>query len=549
MSLLNSLAARRCRSHVSSRGALTTRRRKRAAAWIVAGFGLISHSASVSAQVVPGSGAAIGSPEADEQRVRQLTGETLRASTDSARRYRLVAPRLLVRWNTAIPYEGNDGALWAGRGLSGSVVGGALVTYEHGGIKTEFAIVPELTHAENLPFQFLLNRASGRSAFSSTFHIGTSSADIPSRFGDQRINTIGLGQSAITMTADRVAFGASSANEWWGPAIRNTLVLSNNAAGIPRVFVRSARPLANRFGETDIRLIAGDLTESPFFDQDVQNDARSVSGMLLTFRPAADTALTLGLSRLVVAPLSSRNELPSHALDVLTRWEPVRSPDDTLPDGRSTQRTDQIFSLFARWVFPASGLELYGEWARTELPRSLGEFAEAPQSTQAYTFGGQYVKPALGRGRVRLQAEATNLEQTIVWPDRPTLDYYAGRATTQGLTQRGQVLGAQIGPGASSQYLAGDWLAATWSAGLFVNRTRNEEDALYRQFIPISTRHDVTLAAGIRGRRRTGHAFISGELVSSQRLNYLFQSNFYQGNPRLATDVSNVSLTIRIDPR
>ena len=504
----------------------------------------------MSAQVVPGSGAAIGSPEADEQRVRQLMGESIGTAADSARRHvRVVAPRLLVRWNSVIPYQGNDGALWAGRGVSGSVTGGALVTYEGRGIHTEVAIIPDLTHAENVPFQFLPNRASGRSGFSSPFHIGRSSADIPSRFGDRPINTIGLGQSAITLTSGRVAFGVSSANEWWGPAIRNTLVLSNNAAGIPRVFLRSAHPLASRFGDTDIRLIAGDLTESPFFDRDAQNDARSVSGILLTFRPAADSELTLGLSRLVVAPLSGRNELPSHALDVLTRWEPVRSPDDTLADGRSTQRTDQIFSLFARWIFPASGVELYGEWARTELPRSLGEFLEAPQSTQSYTFGGQYVKPALGRGKVRLQAEATNLEQTIVWPDRPTLDYYAGRATVHGLTQRGQVLGAQIGPGASSQYLAGDWLAATWSAGLFVNRTRNEEDALYRQFIPISTRHDVTLTAGFRGRTRTRRAVISGELASSNRLNYLFQTNYYQGNPRLATDVSNVSLTIRIDPR
>jgi hypothetical protein len=526
-----------------------TRRSRIAITWILAGVGMLCHPARGVAQVVPGNGAAIGSARADEQRVRQLTGESIGPPDSTSRHIRVVAPRLLVRWNSAIPFEGNDGALWAGRGVSGSIVGGVLATYEHGSIKTEFAMLPELTHAENLPFQFLPGRAAGRSAFSSPFHIGTSSADIPLRFGDDRINVVGFGQSAITLTADRVSVGVSAANEWWGPAIRNTLVLSNNAAGIPRIFVRSARPLASRFGAADIRLIAGELTESPFFDRIASNDARSVSGMLLTFRPAADTELTVGLSRLVVAPLASGEKFTSHALDVLTKWEPVRSPDDTLADGRSTQHTDQIFSLFARWIFPASGLELYGEWARTELPRSLGEFMEAPQSTQAYTFGGQYVKPALGRGKVRLQAEATNLEQTIVWPDRPTVDYYAGRAALQGLTQRGQVLGAEIGPGASSQYLAGDWLAPTWSAGLFVSRTRNEEDALYRQFIPISTRHDVTLATGLRGGGRTRHAYLSAELVASQRLNYLFQSNFYQGNPKVATDISNVSLTFRIDPR
>ena len=482
--------------------------------------------------------------------MRQLTGEPLRAKPDSATQgVRVVSPRLLSRWNSALPYGGNDGALWAGRGASASIEGGVVRAFAIHDMHAEIALIPELTYSENRPFQFLPGRTFGRSSFASPFHIGSGSADIPLRFGDQRIVALGLGQSAITVTKDRIAVGFSAANEWWGPAIRNTLVLSNNAAGIPRIFLRTARPLASRFGETEIRLIAGDLTESPFFDLDNSNDARSVSGLLVTFRPAADSELTVGLARLVVAPLSSRNQLPSHAFDVLTRWETVRSPDDQLPDGRSTQRTDQIFSLFARWVFPASGVELYGEWARTELPRSLAEFMEAPQSTQAYTFGGQHVQPAWRGAKLRLQAEVTNLEQTIVWPDRPTLDYYAARAAIQGLTQRGQVLGAAIGPGSSSQFIAADWLASTWSAGLFANRTRNEEDALYRQLIPISTRHDVTLAVGIRGHKQTPHAYVSGELASSARLNYLFQTNFYQGNPVLATDVSNLSVTIRVEPR
>ena len=48
-------------------------------------------------------------------------------------------------------------------------------------------------------------------------------------------------------------------------------------------------------------MILGGLTESPFFDYDRGNDTRSLSGVLVTFRPAIDTGLTLGLSRLVMA--------------------------------------------------------------------------------------------------------------------------------------------------------------------------------------------------------------------------------------------------------
>ena len=359
---------------------------------------------------------------------------------------------------------------------------------------------------------------------------------------------MGLGQSALSLTLGGVAVGASAANEWWGPALRNTLVLSNNAAGIPRLFLRTARPVRMDLGLIDARLIIGGLTESPYFDRDPSNDARSASGVLLTFRPAADSGLTLGLSRLVIAPVASNGAVLGHAFDVLTRWEPVRNPSDTVAGGKTPQRTDQIFSLFARWVFPRSGVEAYGEWARTELPRSLREYLEAPQSTQAYTIGLQWARRVPRGQRVRLQTEFTYLEQTVIWPDRPPMDYYTGRATIQGFTQRGQVLGAATGPGSSSQFIAGDWVMKSAQVGLFASRLRSENDALYRQVNPSPTQHDVTYFVGLRGGARVPRWDESTELVASRRLNYLFQSDFSIQAPVIAIDMTNLSLRVSVHP-
>ena len=468
---------------------------------------------------------------------------------DSAgNRSHYVLPTLTLIRNAQLPSPGNDGALWAGRGTNVSLSGGGAVARTFGGIRAEAALLPEVTYAENKPFQILPGRSGDRSAFSSPWHLGASSADLPLRFGDQSIRSVGMGQSAVTLTAGRVAVGASTANEWWGPALRNTLVLSNNAAGIPRLFVRTARPLATSFGWFDARIFAGELTESPYFDRDATNNARSASGLLLTFRPAADSGLLFGVSRLVIAPLTSNIEALSHGVDVLTRWEPVRAPGE-VENGAAPQKTDQIFSLFARWVLPRSGLEVFGEWARTELPRSLREYLEAPQSTQAYTLGVQWARPA-GKGkRVRLQGEATYLEQTNIWPDRPTMDYYTGRAAVQGFTQRGQVLGAEIGPGSSSQFVAADLIARGWQFGGLLNRTRTENDALYRQFVPTPGQHDVSFSAGLRGGARGPRGDVWGELVASRRLNYLFQNESGIGPPVVAVDISNVSFTLRVAPR
>ena len=488
---------------------------------------------------------------ADRARVRQITGRSLDtiATADSTRRISPLFPTLRLTWNSDLPSGGNDGALWAGRGVSLSITGGATYARAAGGGTVAITLAPEITYSANRAFPIFPGRQPGRSLFSSPWHLGQSSADLPLRFGDLPVKSIGLGQSSVTVTLPRVVFGASSANEWWGPALRNTLLLSNNAAGVPRLFARTAKPLRTRFGDFEGRAMIGALTESPFFDYVESNNTRSLSGLLVTFRPALDTGLTLGLSRLVMARATSNFGVLQHALDVVLQYEPLRREQDTTDDGTSTQRTDQLLSLFARWVFPASGFETWVEWSRMELPRSIGEYLEVPQSTQGYTIGFQWADPRPVRGFLRLQGEVTDLEQTQVLPDRPPPDYYTGRAAVQGFTQRGQVLGAAIGPGSSAQFLAADWMAPAWQLGAFAGRTRTENDAMYRQVGARLERHDVTIYSGVRGGVRLPRYDVQAELSVGRRLNYLFQSDFSLGNPVNAVDVQNVTLGMIVSPR
>jgi hypothetical protein len=509
------------------------------------------------AQVVPGEGASIGTLAADRARVAQLTqvaadsgwAATFRlADSGSTARLHVLSPTVRLTWNSDLPYGGNDAALWAGRGMNGSVTAGGALRRRWGNRTVDVIVAPTIAFSQNEPFSIPAGAQAGRSAFSSPWHVGQSSADLPLRFGDQTFTTFGLGESSITVTSNAVAYGLSASSEWWGPAIRNTLLLSNNAPGVPRLFVRTAHPLRTRFGEFEGRIILGGLTESPYFDSDGSNDTRSLSGLLVTFRPNVDSGLTLGLSRLVMAPLQSRAALLLHPLDVLVRFNPIVTPTDPGDTAASTQATDQLFSLFARWVFPESGFETYVEWARMELPRSIRELLEVPQSTQGYTLGLQWAGPRRTGNFLRLQAEVTYLEQTQVIANRPPPDYYTGRAAVQGFTQRGQILGAAIGPGSSTQFVGADWLAPRWQGGLFVGRTRTENDALYRQAQPNPLQHDVTIFSGLRGGARLGWSDVSGELTVGRRLNYLFQNRGTYQQP-VADDVQNVTLGVTVSPR
>lgn len=513
-------------------------------------------SRSLMAQVVPGTGSAIGTLGADRARLRQITGiedTTARDSAPLAERawqLRAIEPTIRLAWNSALPLEGNDDALWAGRGTNVSVSGGLSYSRWLWNRRVDVIVAPTVAYSQNLPFPTRPGRAPGRSAFSSPWYFGNTSADLPLRFGDLPVTTVGLGQSSVTVSAGDYAFGAASDNEWWGPAVRNTLLLGNGAAGVPRLFVRTTRPRRTRFGDFDGRAFIGALTESPFFDTDPANDHRSLSGLLVLFHPSVDSGLTVGMSRLVVASAPSAPAVLLHSLDVLLRYDQTRAYDDTTEDGKSAKRSDQLFSLFARWVFPRSGFETYVEWARSEMPRSIRELLEVPQNTQAYTLGLQWAKARPGGSQFRLQGELTYLEQTKYIADRPpTQDYYTGQAAVQGFTQRGQVLGASIGPGASTQFLGTDWLATRWQAGAFVGRVRSENDALYREGGPRLTQHDVTVYSGIRGGVRFPKRDVLATLTVGRRYNYLLQSLFYLASPADAVDIQNASVTITISPR
>jgi hypothetical protein len=138
-----------------------------------------------------------------------------------------------------------------------------------------------------------------------------------------------------------------------------------------------------------------------------------------------------------------------------------------------------------------------------------------------------------------------------VFDNRPPPDFYTGRVAVQGYTQRGQLIGAATGPGSSSQWLAADYFTPLAQIGVFLGRTRTENDALYRLPDPRLTRHDVTIVSGLRGGYRWSAADLEGELTVGRRLNYLFQNDTFSPGeePLRAIDVQNVTFSLRIVPK
>jgi hypothetical protein len=497
---------------------------------------------------------ALGSLAAERARLAEITGDTTsaRAGRLDTASWRVrtilgttlvaVGPSIRLVRNSGLPYSHNDGALWAGRGWSTSVAGGFTATRTLRGATLRVAVEPMGFYSQNLPFQVFPNRTPGRSGYANPFHGPEASLDLPHRFGDRPVLGFDFGNSGLSAEFARVAVGASTASEWWGPGIRNAIVMSNNAPGIPRFFVKTGHPLRSRIGALDAQIISGTLTSSRFFSV-ARSDFRTISGALLQLKPAFDSTLTLGLTRVVYTPVG-QDELPtlaalSRSANAIVRWENI-APG---------QRSDQIGSLFARWIFPDAGFEVYGEWARMDPPRSVTELLTAAHYSGGWTFGFQWAQPRRNHSFLRLQSELTYLEQSIVFPDRPTPDFYSGRASPAGYTQRGQIVGAAIGPGSSSQFIAVDWLAPRWQWGAFVGRVRWDNDALYREPGTTFFHHDVSLMSGLRGGWRSRLSDFTAELTVARRMNYLFQNGSVSPPGFRTVDVSNVTLVLAATPR
>ena len=210
---------------------------------------------------------------------------------------------------------------------------------------------------------------------------------------------------------------------------------------------------------------------------------------------------------------------------------------------------DQLFSFFGRWIFPRAGFEAYGEWARYEQPQSLRDLLVLPQHSQGYTLGIQWARPVSDSGVVRLHGEVTYLEPSSSYWQRNEIGWYTSRPVKQGYTHRGQLIGAGIGPGGSTQFAGADYLIGrTTQVGLFGGRIRWNNQAFYKSVRPFYA-HDVSLFLGARGSRRVGLMDISVELSTEGRMNYLFQSPSPDWDAQEAVDIRNHSLRISVTPR
>ena len=428
-------------------------------------------------------------------------------------------------YNSRIPYGENNGAAWYGRGSNVDLNGGLYISSNY----LTLNVNPQIVYQENSDFQrprFIPRDSNGEIRYVAE-GIGAA-LDAPFRFGPDPFTTFDLGNSSIRFHNNNLETGLSSEPLWWGPAVRYPLVFSNNAPGIPHFFLASRAPLTiPYFGDIQFRWILGYPQDSEYFDGSRSDFTRFTNAINLAYSPVFFKNLTIGMSRVY-----HMLEAGGFSLDNVTLiFKPGTKQDAVNPNlgGDITQDRNQLVSLYAHLRLPEARAEIYTEFYREDRSYDIRDFVNQPHHNSAYTVGFQKISNLPWIDFLKTNFEFSNLTSTQLNQVRPQAYLYTHSKITQGHTNRGQILGAAIGPGSNSQFLSFDAYKNNFKFGVFAQRWVDNDNFHLAQGSKTITpsqefgdyfRHRVNMNFGFNFFYGPGPIYLNGRLIWTKAYNY-----------------------------
>jgi len=380
------------------------------------------------------------------------------------------------QFNTHHPYSLNDGAMIPARGYQTIISGGIYAQYGPLSIQLR----PEYVFAENKNFQGFYKEQPD--AVWAEYYYLHNHIDLPERFGENAYKKLFWGQSSLRLTFGPVSLGISNENLWWGPGVRNALIMSNSAPGFIHFTFNTVKPIRTWIGSFEGQVICGGLENSGFAPPDTnrtangvklyipkKNDWRYINGLVISYQPKWLPGLFLGVTRSFITYYKDMGRGIKDFLPVIT---PL-SKKANYGENESPIPNDQRASFFVRWLWLKAHAEIYTEYMREDHAFDMRDFIMQPEYSHAYVFGFRKMIPLKTRNNQFLQfnLELTQIEQTTTDRGRPIAYLYLhGAGIPQGYTNKGQMLGAGIGPGSNLQSISISWVSGLKSIGIELER-------------------------------------------------------------------------------
>ena len=383
-----------------------------------------------------------------------------------------------VNYSSHHPYNRNNGSMITNRGYQQLTSFG--IYFELGPLSIQ--LKPEHIYAENKDYD-----GFWEGHYDITWarrYILWNRIDLPERFGESTYKKITFGQSSIRLNYKAISLGISSENIWWGPSIRNGIMMSNNAQGFNHITFNTRKPIKTAIGNFEFQLVTGRLEPSgfdpPSSDRTFEDtgtklfipkinqlgetdDWRFFQGYIITYSPKWFSGLHLGLIRwtqmygaLFEGKYNWISDDPRFK-GAAVGWLPIfnnffRKNDKVEP---LEKETDQAASVFFRWIWEDSKAEIYGEFNHNDSKFNFRDLLSDSDHSRAVTLGiRKLFDSKKDNSQYEFHWEWTQMEQTASRLVRNAFSWYMHGNVYHGYTNNGEVIGAGIGPGSNSQYIS-----------------------------------------------------------------------------------------------
>jgi len=425
------------------------------------------------------------------------------------------------QYNTHHPYSLNDGAMIPARGYQTLVSAGVFI--KAGPLTLQLR--PEYVYAENKYFDGFGCGIGVSDQVWVNYYKFLNTIDLPERFGDKAYSRLSWGQSSIRLNFGAFSTGISNENLWWGPGMRNSLLMTNTSGGFMHLTFNTTRPIRTKIGSFEGQIIAGRLDGSgylppkppvftvvylPYIPK--KDDWRYINGMVLSYQPKWVPGLFVGLERTFMVYHEDMGNFP-----VIS---PVGKKNQT-GGTENPSGGNQLRSVFGRYILPKEHAEIYFEYGRDDLSYNVRDFLLEPDYARAYIIGFRklFLLNQLKERYIQFNMEITQLEQNTTNTQRSIPYFYTHPEVRHGYTNRGQLLGAGIGPGSDMQNMEVSWHQGLTSFGFQAERFVQNNNFHYLELKDVKMNW-VDIAFALVGEYQYKNFLFSAKAEMIRSINY-----------------------------
>ncbi|TRU01855.1 MAG: hypothetical protein EWV61_11985 [Microcystis aeruginosa Ma_AC_P_19900807_S300] len=373
--------------------------------------------------------------------------------------FRVLPLSLTTVFTSSHPFSVNDGSLIAAKGLQSRLSGGVQV--KAGFFEAQLA--PELVWAAN-------------ARYATTASFGYNNG--------KSFQRVYGGQSTVQLVGAGFRAGVSTANQWWGPGVRNSLLMTYQAPGFTHFFLGSKRPQDIGIGHLEWKLTGGWLRTDG--DRSMENRHlkvadpvfgernRFLSGLTISYQPKWIPGLFIGLNRVIQTFADDSAVRAQGAFEQFFPVLALAAQKKNVANEDLLDR-DQVASFFLRWLFPKQHFEFYLEYGYNDYKFNTRDYLLGTSHSAAHIAGVKKLIQQRGTNRwLDLNFEITKMSQTPDFMVRNAGNWYEHGSITEGYTQDNQIMGSIYGFGADAVYASVALVRDQKRLGFFIEQIKRD---------------------------------------------------------------------------